>query len=141
MATENKFAHGIQYGDQSGVTWYGPPSAGFWLDQLAVSRRYIDPLFRGILDRSGNGLDREQVPQLVAEWNCLKGWAAMNGPAPVMTQDAVSFAEALARLKNDDIAKHCHGSSVDECLECAAKIRKFIEDHVLRGVELFIEYD
>lgn len=134
MTVDNKFAHGIRYGDYSGVTWYGPPTSGFWLDKLAVSCLYIDPLFRGILER-------EQVLQLATEWNLMEGWAAMNSPTPVATKNALAFAEALARLEPEDVAKHCHGSSVEECLECAAMIRKFIEDHVSSGVELFVEYN
>jgi hypothetical protein len=51
MTDAEDFSHG-SYGDYSGVVFYGPPTNGFWLDRLAVSDRYIAPLFAAVLDRS-----------------------------------------------------------------------------------------
>jgi hypothetical protein len=138
---EVEFAHGYHYGDYSGVVLYGPPTDGFWLDRLAVSDCYIGPLFRGILDRAWRELGGEGVPRLASEWNTLEGWAAGGGPVPVAPADAAEFAEALSQLGPADVAEHCAGCTVEECLRCAAVVREFIGSRLARGVSLFIEDD
>ena len=56
MTEAEDFSHG-SYGDYSGVSFYGPPENGFWFDRLAVSDRFIRPLFLAILDRSADVLN------------------------------------------------------------------------------------
>jgi len=141
VAEIEEFAHGYHYGDYSGVIFYGPPAGGVWPDRLAVSDCYIGPLFRGILSRAWRESGGERVPRLVSEWNALKGWAAGSGPVPVTPADAVAFAEALARLGPADVAGHCAGCTVEECLRCAAVVREFIGNRQARGVSLFIKDD
>jgi hypothetical protein len=133
------FAHGKHYGDYSGVVFYGPQTNGFWLDRLAVSNCYIDPLFRGVLDRASRESGGGGVPRLAADWNALEGWKAGSGPVAIAQEDAAEFAEALAQLGSRDVAEYCWGCTVDECLRCAAVVREFICSRLARGVNLFIE--
>jgi hypothetical protein len=141
VAEVTEFAHGYHYGDYSGVILYGPPAAGLWLDRLAVSDRYIDPLLRGILDRAWRESGGERVPRLASDWNTLSGWVAGGGPVPVPPTDAAEFAAALAQLTPTDLAEHCAGCTVEECLRCAGVIREFINSRLARGAGVFIEDD
>jgi hypothetical protein len=137
----NEFAHRYHYGDYSGVIFYGPPTDGFWLDQLAVSNCYIGPLFRGILDRVWRESGGEGLPCIVSEWNTLTGWTNGGGPVPVSADDAAGFIHALVQLDPCDVAQHCAGCTVEECLRCAGVIREFIGSRLDRGLSPFIEND
>lgn len=141
MAEVEEFAHGYHYGDYSGVVFHGPPTDGKWLDRLAISDRYMYPLFRGILDRAWRESGGERVPRLASEWNTLEGWAAGGGPIPVTHTDAAEFAAALARLGPADVAEDCAGCTVEECLRCAAVVGEFIGSRPARGVGLHFEDD
>jgi hypothetical protein len=66
MAEVEEFTYG-SYGDYSGVIFYGPPTDGGGLDRLAVSDRYIDPLFCGILERGRRENGGEGMCRLVSE--------------------------------------------------------------------------
>ncbi len=138
MVDVDEFAHGYRYGDYSGVVFYGPPTDGFWLDRLAVSNCYMRPLFHSVLDRAWR--DGRPVPQLAAEWNAVAGWRN-GGVCEVPTVDAAEFASALAQVASADVAEHCAGCTVEECLHCAAIVREFVGSRLARGVSLFIEDD
>ncbi len=140
MAETEKFAHG-SYADYSGVNFYGPPVHGMWLDQLAVSYRYMNPLFLGILDRSWRESGGEQVPRLVSEWCQLIGWADGSRRTLIDRNDAWELVATLTQLDSTDIVEHCAGCTVEECLECAAVIREFISCRLSSGVSLFMEYN
>lgn len=141
MAETEEFAHG-NYGDYSGVIFYGPPTNGFWFDRIAVSYCYIGPLFRGILDRAWQETGGDGVSRLASEWNTFEGWAAVGaGRVIVQPADAAQFVEALTRLRPADITKHCAGCTVEDCLRCAAAIREFITDRQAQGSPVFIEDD
>jgi hypothetical protein len=141
VAKVEEFAHGCRYGDYSGVVLYGPPTDGFWLDRLAVSDCYIDPLFRGVLDWARQESGGKGVPRLAAEWNAMEGWAADGGLVPVAPADAAEFAQALSQIGLADLSEHCAGSTPEECLRCAAVVREFIDSRLARGINLFIEDD
>jgi hypothetical protein len=138
VAKVEEFAHGYCYGDYSGVVFYGPPTEGFWLDRLAISNCYSLPLFCGVLDRAWR--DGGKVPRLTAEWNAGTGWRN-GGLCEVSTADAAEFATALAQIVPADLAEHCAGCTVEECLRCAALVREFVSSRLARGVSLFIEDD
>ena len=93
--------------------------------RLAVSDCYIGPLFRGILDRAWRESGGERMPRLASDWNTLEGWAAGGRQVPVVPADAAEFAEALAQLSPADVAEHCAGCTVEECLRSAAVVREF----------------
>jgi hypothetical protein len=138
---ENKeFSHGYHYGDYSGVVFYGPPLEYLWIDRLAVSDCYIEPLFRGVLDREWQNSGGEQIPRLVKEWLTLTGWCA-GGQVLVTPKEAVEFTTALGQLNSSDVSDHCHGCTVEDCLRCAVVIREFIEKRLARGIDIFIEND
>jgi hypothetical protein len=137
----HEFAHHDHYGDYSGVVFYGPPHHDEWRDRLAISDRFIDPLFTGILDRAQRAVPHAQVPRAVLEWNTLEGWASGRGPRRIASTDAADLASALAHLTPDDVAEHGAGCTVDECMRCAGVLREFIEGRLARGHSLFIEDD
>jgi hypothetical protein len=62
------------YGDYSGVVFYGPPKDGFWFDYFSVSESFIHPIFGAIIDRACQKGVYNQAPQLIREWNELRGW-------------------------------------------------------------------
>jgi hypothetical protein len=133
------FAHG-SYGDYSGVVFYGPPTAGFWLDRLAISDRFLTPLFSAILDRSWSG-SGVRVPQLVQDWNGCQGWIDAGEVLELGRPGAVILLEALAALAPAGVAPYCAGCTPGECLRCAAAIRQFLGERLVRGGSLFIEKD
>jgi hypothetical protein len=139
VAKVEEFAHGCLYGDYAGVVFYGPPTNGLWRDRLDISDRFIDPLFRGMLDRAWAESGGDRVPQLASDWNTLSGWAAGGAPVPIAPDDAIEFIAALAQLSPADVAKHCAGCTVEECLRCAVVVREFVVSHLAREVSLFIE--
>jgi len=135
----NEFAHGRLYGDYSGVTFYGPPIDGLWQDRLDVSDRFIDPLFRALLDRASRGSGVQHVPTLVKDWNTVQGWADAAGIVAVTRSDAEDLATALAELAAHDLAPHASGATVPECLECASLVREFVCSRLARGASVYIE--
>ena len=141
MTRAEEFSHGRNYGDYSGIVFYGPPTNGSWLDRLSVSDCYLGPMFHGILDRALRDAGGEPVPSLVSDWNTLEGWAASDGPVRVAPADAGKLADALAGLGTADVSKYCDGCTVEECLRCAAAVREFIRIRLDRGVDLFVEQD
>jgi hypothetical protein len=134
------FSHG-SYGDYAGVAFYGPPTEGFWFDRLAVSERYIDPLFSAIADRSGADAGEGRTPRVVRDWQALEGWAGTDGITELPGQEAEQLLGALALVTVADVAPYCAGASAEECLRCAALIRRFLGERLARGVSLFIEND
>lgn len=133
MQGNNEFAHGT-YGDIAGVTFSGPPRNGFWDDNLAVSERFIFPLFNAILNRS------DDPPQVVTEWASLGGWTDESrvelAPAAV-----IALVLALEKLAEIDVAPYCEAATTDECIRCATSIRAFINDHLARGSQIFLQRD
>lgn len=73
VAAPEDFSHG-SYGDYSGVVFYGPPADGFWFDRIAISDRFIRPLFLALINQSSPGSEKLPAPKLVQEWNTLVGW-------------------------------------------------------------------
>jgi hypothetical protein len=59
----------------------------------------------------------------------------------VAPEVAAELAEALAQLGAEDVAPHCAGCTVEECMRCAAVIRAFIVDRLTPEGSLFIEDD
>src|SRR5580704_17225629 len=97
MASENEFAHG-SYGDESGLTFYGTPVDGFWLDRLLVSDRFIRPLFIAVFEQFLKGDRTSDVPKIVAEWNKLEGWTEASGIQEIAREDAEHLTAALAAV-------------------------------------------
>jgi hypothetical protein len=60
-------------------------------------------------------------------------------PTPIGPEDAAEFAEQLAQIGPADLAEHCAGCSVEDCLQCASVIREFITSRLTQGISLFIE--
>jgi len=131
------FAHG-SYGDYAGMAFYGPPADGFWLDRLAVSERFVHPLFCGILDRS-SALGGDRAPSLVRDWNLGEGWVKADRSVEVLRRDAVVLLDALAGLTVADVAPYCSGCTPEECVQCASVIRQFVGQRLTRGLTVFVE--
>jgi hypothetical protein len=130
------FAHGT-YADDSGVVFYGPPMDERWSDRLPVSDRFIEPLFKALLDRAKPG----KAPTLVAEWNEHKGCANATGIQKVPRSDATEFLVAFGLLTVADVTPHVAGVTSDQCLQCAAAIAEFLRDRIDRGLDVYIEDD
>lgn len=128
------FAHGT-YGDDSGVTFNGPPEKGFFFDTLAVSNRFIVPLFDAILVR-GERAAEFAVPKVVREWNDGGGWGGQ-----LLPNDVAELTNALASVVAEDIASHRNGADVAKCLRCALAISEFLTERVGRGLQVYIEPD
>jgi hypothetical protein len=140
-AGAHNFAHGT-YGDISGVVFYGPAVKGFWEDSFPVSDRFIEPLFRAIVNRA-ELVERAKVPGLVAEWTELTGWRDAAGMVELPAVDVSELIGALAAISKADLAPHAAEWAVtpDECLRCAAAIAGFLGDRVRRGLQIYIERD
>lgn len=114
MTEAEDFSHG-SYGDYSGAAFYGPPTNGFWFDRLAVSDRYLSPLFAAVLDRSqARG---SEPPQLVRDWNALDGWIAADGIVEMPRPAAEELLHALTNLTAADVYPYCAGCTADDCFE------------------------
>lgn len=141
MAETEEFEHGRSYGDIAGVVFYGPPINGFWTDCLAVSDRFIHPLFCAVLDRSSLESDL-RIPRLASEWNSLEGWMDVSvGCVEIPPHDAQDLIEALGRITAADIEPHVAGATTDQCLRCASTIRDFISKRLLERSAVYIEDD
>lgn len=138
-ADAGRFAHG-QYGDLSGVVFSGPPVVGGRPDRLAVSDRFINPLFSAVLDRSVEDA-AAALPRVVAEWLEITGWAGASGARAVSPADARDLAAALARIAEPDVAPHVAGATADACVRCAAVIVAFVLGRIDRGLPLYVEAD
>ncbi len=77
----------------------------------------------------------------MVDWNTEQGWAAARGRVLIAPDDADDFVSALAQLGPDDVAIHCAGGTVAECLRCAMAIREFIRSRLERGRCVFIAND
>jgi hypothetical protein len=142
MGATAEFAHGVFYGDTFGVVFYGEPVNGYWTDRLDVSDRFIDPLFRAVLDRIEAESGGELVPQLASDWNTLQGWAGCAaGITEVDRRDAEDLMAAFAEVTAADLAPHMAGVAAAECLRCAAAVREFVGERLARGCRLFIDDD
>jgi hypothetical protein len=136
-ADTGEFAHGT-YADDSGVVFYGPPVKGFWEDFLEVSDKFIDPLFRAILDRAW-GAEGSTLPAVVAQWNELTGWRDATGMVELSPADARELVGALANVSEADLAPHLvAGLPVDAYLRCATVTAEFLRDRLDRGVRVYI---
>ena len=135
MAQDLDFGHGKHYGDYSGVTFYGSPENGIWLDSLPISDAYIGPLFHAILER------QSIPPKIVSEWNEQTGWTVTGLDKAIPPAAAIELAESLANINTDQLASFCNGCSPEECLSCAVRIKKYLEDHVAKTIDLFMEQD
>ena len=140
MAQTDEFAHG-SYGDDWGVTFYGPPNDGFWEDYLAVSKRFVQPLFNAVLDRFVNQGGAAKAPRLVTEWNEISGWADQTEKQEVNAEDAKELIAAISDVVIADLAEHCAGCTPDECVRCASVICQFLQSHIDRGVAVYIQND
>ena len=140
MKEIDEFAYG-SYGDYSGVVFYSRLNDGSKLDRLTVSNFYIHPLFHGLLDRARREQGGDRVPRLVADWTTLTGWRAGGVATPVSPNDATEFAAALGQLGPADLAEHCSGGRVDDCLRCGAVIREFIDTLLAGGANLLVIED
>lgn len=136
--TDN-FAHGT-YGDTSGVVFYGPQINGFWRDSFPVSDRFIDPLFRAILDRAKLS-KRSKVPRGTAEWMALTGWRDTIGRTELPAADVIELIEALTAISRADLDPHVAEFAVtpDECLRCASAMCGFLRERVGAGHRVYIE--
>src|SRR5688500_15813446 len=106
--TTTEFAHGT-YGDETGAIFYGLPVKGVCEDFLAVSNKYIEPLFRAILDQAWrNG---SSAPQVVTEWNDLTGWkdAYAAGKQELSSAEALELVAALSAVSASDLVEHLAG--------------------------------
>ncbi len=135
-AGNDTFAHGT-YADYSGVVFSGP---GLSEERLAVSDRFIDPLFRAILDRAGQGHGAD-VPKVVAEWNEGRGWADACGVHELSPAEATEFLVALSAVSGADVRPHAAGATPEECVRCARVIEGFLRHRVDRGLPVYIEAD
>lgn len=130
----NEFAPG-GYGDDSGVSFYGPPDRGYLSDHLAISDSYIEPIFRTIQARAVS------VPRLVTQWELCEGWANASIPVAVSVKDAQDLVDALAALSISGLARHCEWGTPEEFIRCASAIGKCLQDHVKGGVPIYIQDD
>ena len=137
----DNFAHG-SYGDISGVTFYGPAVNGFWDDSFPVSDRFIDPLFRAVLDRA-ELVERTKAPKLVTEWNELTGWRDASGIVELPPADVTDLIDGLASVTTADVAAHAAEFAVtaDECLRCATASSGFLRERVSSGRQIYVERD
>lgn len=137
MNDSDDFSHG-SYGDFSGAVFHGPPRNGFWLDRVAVSSRFIEPLFAAVIDCSGQW---DSVPRLIQEWTTLTGWMDSHRPEEISRLDALSFLEALASLSEDDIARQSPSMSAAEAVRCSVAIRGFIFERLNRDDRIYVEWE
>src|SRR4051812_22037667 len=137
----DNFTHGT-YGDIGGVTFYGPPVKGFWEDSFPVSDRFIDPLFRAILDRAER-VEATKVPRMAAEWNALTGWTDAAGTIELPLVDVTELIGALVAVSEVDLTPHVAEFAVTsaECLRCASALASFLRDRVGRGLQVYVERD
>ena len=131
--TVSTFAHGT-YGDDAGVTFYGPHKDGFNSEYLMVSDRYISPIFATLISRG-------TAPKFVTEWSQCDGWMDAEKRARVADPDVVQLAQALTDFIEEQVAPHCEGTAPDQCVKCAAVMRAFLLDLAGRGEPVFIERD
>ena len=136
----DNFAH-ESYGDISGVSFYGPAVKGFRDDRFPVSDRFIDPLFRAVLDRAA--LERTKAPKLVTDWNALTGWRDASGFLELPLADVAELIDGLAAVTTADLAPHAAEFAVtpDECLRCASAISRFLRERVSSGRQVYVERD
>jgi len=131
----SNFSYGT-YGDVHGVDFWGPPQDGFWNDCLPVSDRFVEPLFRAVLERA---METGRVsPRLVAEWNSCTGWTEATTRVQVPPQDAQDMVEALRSLSRSDAAVHCREADVQDILRCADVVAEFLATRLASGFALFI---
>jgi hypothetical protein len=139
MHTTTEFAHGIHYGDDLGITFYGPPNAGFWEESLAVSRHYIEPLFQAALDHFRQPSGLRDRPKLCSEWNTLSGWVEADGIQEISHADAAELVAALSALNESDFSSELTGAAAGKCLKCAVAICHFIQGRLDLGKPIFLE--
>jgi hypothetical protein len=139
MAESAAFLHGILYGDDWGVTFYGPKIEGIWSDFLSVSDRYIGPLFEAMPNCRRDEAEVFSGPKLAMEWNGSIAWAESGEICEVSATDAADFIVSLSALSTSDISPEVTWTTAEECIECAQTIRLFFESHLTRGVAVFIE--
>jgi hypothetical protein len=140
MASENEFAHG-SYGDESGLTFYGPPVDGFWLDRLLVSDRFIRPLFIAVLEQFQKGERTSDVPKIVAEWNKLEGWTEITGIQEIAREDGEQLIAALVAVSLVSLSDIVSDTAVtpSECVRCASAISDFLASHLAANWPIYIE--
>ena len=102
-----------------------------------MSDRFIDPLFRAILDRA------EQAPRLAVEWSAMTGWTDATGTIELPLVDVTELIDALAAVSKSDLAPHVAQFAVtpEECLRCASAIAGFLRDRIGRGPQVYVERD
>ena len=125
------------YGDWSGVSFYGPPEKGFWLDRLDISDRFIDPIFSAILSKS----EKQELPQVIKDWCELSAWCDVGGEIlELSSKETNDLIYALSSLDKDDLELiGDRTESVDDCLACIIEILKFFQGHQQKGKPIFIE--
>jgi len=130
------FAHGT-YGDDSGVLFFGPPSNGFYDDFLAISNRFVHPIFCAIIDRH----QPSGVPALVEEWNTLSGWRERGGMQAISPAHVKELVTALVEVSTAEVQSHVAGVTPDECVQCAKAIAEFLGSRLHKGIPLYIKDD
>ena len=139
MEATKRFSHG-SYGDESGVVFSSGASNVSSSDHLAISDRFIGPLFSAIIDQSHSETQRT-VPRLVAEWNSLSGWTEHSGRQLIDPVDVNELAQALARVSAAQVQRHVAGTTPEECVECALVIAGFLREQLANELPLYIEDD
>src|ERR1051325_6970912 len=126
MAEDNEYS-GRGYGDDTGVTFYGPPANGFWSDAISISDSYIAPIFRAILDQPLRGTISPPMPKLIMDWNCERGWRDASGIVEISRQDAEEFLTALLAVSTGELQMPRGIDSPERYLHCAAHICTFLQ--------------
>jgi hypothetical protein len=139
METTDRFSHGT-YGDDSGVCFCAITADVSSDHRLAVSDRFIGPLFSAIIDRS-QSVGLSIAPKLVTAWNSLSGWADGSGIQPIDQTDADELANALALVSTSDVQPHLAGVTSEECVRCGQAIADFLRYGLSHSMPLFIEDD
>ena len=140
LASNGEFAHG-SYGDDSGVIFYAGPPDDPMTGRFIVSDRFVDALFRAVLDRSARIGAAGGIPRLVGEWNGVEGWVDGFEAVEVPQADARDLLAALSAVSLADLAPHSWGTTPADCLRCAAAIVAFVEPVLATGGRVYLRGD
>jgi hypothetical protein len=140
LGSNGEFAHG-SYGDDSGVIFYAGPPDHPMTERLIVSDRFVDALFRAVLDRAARIGASGGIPRLVDEWNRVEGWVDGFEAVEVPQADARGLLTALKGVSLADLAPHNWGTTPADCLRCAAAIAAFVEPVLAKGGSVYLQHD
>jgi hypothetical protein len=140
LGSNGEFAHG-SYGDDSGAIFYAGPPDDPMTERLIISDRFVDALFRAVLDRAVRIGAAGGMPRLVDEWNRLEGWNDGFEAVEVPQADARDLLTALSAVSLADLAPYSWGTTPADCLRCAAAIAAFVEPVLARGECVYLQND